>query len=221
MYPHILSYYLCPYYDRLFRFHIRRNTVVYREKNGCIRSLYTEFACGVRFRSYFSVYDRFSPYTVTKIYDRNTGTSNTAEYGCIRLWKNRRHPFTTLHGNRNLRSGLFYFLPFSIREKLYYVINNCDWNACRGHDQNHDHIHGYFKTFTITITITKKEISSHDHDHARSWSWSWPWSCRSRRTLDVSIAHRSRWHLRKVQVGLSRVNNLFCGHLRSRIDHSN
>ena len=75
------SYYLCLYYDRIFPFHIRRNTVVYREKNDCIRSLYTEFACGVRFSSYFSV---FFSYTVTKIYDRNTDTSNTAEYGRIR-----------------------------------------------------------------------------------------------------------------------------------------
>ena len=129
-------------------FHIWRNTVVYREKNDCIPSLYRELACGVRFRSYFSVYDRFSPYTVTKIYNRNTGISNTAEYASIRLSKNRRRPFTTLHVNRNPRSGLFSFLPFSIREKLHYVINNCHWNACRAHD----HIHGYFKAFTITIT---------------------------------------------------------------------
>ena len=36
----------------------------------------------------------------------------------------------------------------------------------------------------------------------------------------ASIAHRSRWRLRKVHIGLSRVDNLFRGHLRSRIGHS-
>ncbi len=35
----------------------------------------------------------------------------------------------------------------------------------------------------------------------------------------ASIAHRSRWRLRKVHIGLSRVENLFRGHLRSRIGH--
>ena len=36
----------------------------------------------------------------------------------------------------------------------------------------------------------------------------------------AGIAHRPRWRLRKVQIGLSRVDNLFRGHLRSRIGHS-
>ena len=76
--------YLCPYYDRIFPCRIRRNTVVYGEEDDRIRSLYTESACDVRFTSYFSVYDRFSSYTVTTLYDRNTGTGITTKYGRIR-----------------------------------------------------------------------------------------------------------------------------------------
>ena len=76
--------YLCPYYDRIFPCRIRRNTVVYGEEDDRIRSLYTEFACDVRFTSYFSVYDRFSSYTVTTLYDRNTGTGITTKYSRIR-----------------------------------------------------------------------------------------------------------------------------------------
>ena len=76
--------YLCPYYDRIFPCRIRRNTVVYGEEDDRIRSLYTESACDVRFTSYFSIYDRFSSYTVTTLYDRNTGTGITTKYGRIR-----------------------------------------------------------------------------------------------------------------------------------------
>ena len=55
--------------------------VVYREKNDRIPSLYTESAWSVRFSSF---YDCFSPYTVTKMYDRNTVTGNTTKGSRIR-----------------------------------------------------------------------------------------------------------------------------------------
>ena len=49
VYRPILSFYLCPYYDRISPCRIGRNTVVYGEKNDRIRTLYT----GVRMRCPF------------------------------------------------------------------------------------------------------------------------------------------------------------------------
>ena len=75
VYPRILSYYLCPYYDRFIYGEIQRE-----------KRLYTIPLYGIRMWCPFQiVFFRFSSYTVTKIYDRNTGTSNTAEYDCERI----------------------------------------------------------------------------------------------------------------------------------------
>jgi hypothetical protein len=61
---------------------LRKNTVVYdrvRWKYGRLRP------CTVKIRSFtISVFLRISPYTVTEIYDRNTGPCNTEKYGRIR-----------------------------------------------------------------------------------------------------------------------------------------
>jgi hypothetical protein len=61
---------------------LRKNTVVYdhvRRKYGRLRP-YT-----VKIRSFtISVFLRISPYTVTVIYDRNTGPCNTEKYGRMR-----------------------------------------------------------------------------------------------------------------------------------------
>ncbi len=97
--------YMVPYYDRLSPCRIRRNTVIYGEKNDRLRSQYTEAIYGLRFAPFFSVYDRIAPYTGTEIYDRNTGPCNTTKYGRIRRNTDRVRSFTSVYGFRNRRPG--------------------------------------------------------------------------------------------------------------------
>jgi hypothetical protein len=57
----------------------RSSTIVYGEKNARLMPSYTASVYDFRLAPFFSVYDRISAYTVTKIYDRNTGSFNTAK----------------------------------------------------------------------------------------------------------------------------------------------
>ena len=82
----ISPYYMAQYYDRISPCRIRRNTVIYGEKNDRLRFLYTESVYGLRFAPYFPVYHRNSPYTVTEIYGRNTEPCNTEIYGEVRSY---------------------------------------------------------------------------------------------------------------------------------------
>ena len=100
VYRPILSFYLCPYYDRISPYRIGSNTAVYVEKTIVYEPCVRESACDVHFSSYFSVYHCFSPHTVTRIYDRNTGTGNMITrqkmvvYGRKRIVDGRLRPYT-------------------------------------------------------------------------------------------------------------------------------
>ena len=76
--------YLSPYYDRVSPCLIRRNMAICGAKNDHMQSLYMEPVHDLHFTSCFFIYDRFSAYTVTEIYDRNAGTGNTTKYDRIR-----------------------------------------------------------------------------------------------------------------------------------------
>ena len=107
VYPCMLSYYMCPYYDCIFRGRVctQRKPIVY---DPCIRSRHAMF-----------VLLRIAPYTVTKIYNRNTDARSTAEKnGRIPSQKNRRRPFTTLYGIRNLCRRM----SRNIIEKIIFIL---------------------------------------------------------------------------------------------------
>ncbi len=55
-----------------------------RRKNARLLSSYTASLYDLRLAPFLSVYDGISTYSITKIYDRNAGSCNTAEYGRIR-----------------------------------------------------------------------------------------------------------------------------------------
>src|SRR5271154_754196 len=82
------------YYDRVSPCRIRRNTVIYGQKNDRLLPSYTEVVYDLRFPPFFFVYDRIVPYTVTEIYDRNTRPCNTVKYGRIRKNMERTRSFT-------------------------------------------------------------------------------------------------------------------------------
>src|SRR5277367_5624012 len=86
--------YMVAYYDRISLCRIRRNTVIYGQKNDRLLPSYTEAVYGLRVPLFFSVYDRIIPYTVTEIYDRNTRPCNTAKYGKIRNVHGRLRAYT-------------------------------------------------------------------------------------------------------------------------------
>ena len=76
----------------------RRNTAIYGEENGRLWFAYTMSIYDGRFTPCFSVNDRIVSYTLTKIYDRNTGTCNMIKYGRIR-------PYTIVYGVREAQPG--------------------------------------------------------------------------------------------------------------------
>ena len=111
LYDRILSYYMTQYYDRISPCRTWRNTIVYEEKNGHIRSTCTESIYDFHFCSvYLTIRPCFSMYD-TEISNHNTGSRscNMTKYDRI-----RRTPYTssriagkfvesTLHKLRNLQ----------------------------------------------------------------------------------------------------------------------
>ena len=104
--------YLRLYHDRVSVCRIWRNMAVQGEENDRISSLYKEPVNDLSFTSCFSVYDRFSVYTVTKIYVHNTSTGNTTNYGRILPEKKSKHiqPLTAVYGIHKLRSGQLFMM---------------------------------------------------------------------------------------------------------------
>ena len=102
--------YMVAYYDRISPCRIRRNMVIYGQKNDRLLPSYTEVVYDLRFAPFFSIYDRIVPYTVTEVYDRNTRPCNTAKYG--RIWKNTegKRSFMSVYGLRIRRPGLIHSL---------------------------------------------------------------------------------------------------------------
>ncbi len=96
---------MVPYYNRLSPCRIRRNTVIYGEKNDRLLSQYTEAIYDLRFAPYMIVLLCIRARRYTIVIRDHVIRPNTVVYGEIRRNTDRVRSFTSVYGFRNRRPG--------------------------------------------------------------------------------------------------------------------